>query len=216
MKLRGFTRRSDGSLASKFTCDGTLRPGPIKMDQRGWSTCRAARLSVRPVGPIWKRGFVNHRHVSVPICMKHHSTSKVSASATAVLGRICRALSPGGSRMFSEPTGIHMPLHIMRLPDSRIGRVFTVGHYFESRTGSRRIAIPDPEVVFLHVEGYRLGSALEANPILERHACYDWRHRLSRSQRRRTHPIDRACKCLVAVGPNEPPGGRPRDGTADT
>jgi hypothetical protein len=44
-----------------------------------------------------------------------------------------------------------MPLRVARLADCGASCVFTVGHYFESRIGSRCVEIPDPEVVLVGI-----------------------------------------------------------------
>jgi hypothetical protein len=79
--------------------------------------------------------------------MKQAALNTLSTNADSTIVRLTRGLEPGGTRRFTEPTGIHMPLRVARLADCDAGCVFTVGHYFESRIGSRFTEIPDPEVV---------------------------------------------------------------------
>lgn len=81
--------------------------------------------------------------------MKQPAPNTLSFGTVSTVVRLARGLEPGGSRIFTEKTGIHMPLRVARLADCGAGCVFAIGHYFESRIGSRCMEIPDPEVVLV-------------------------------------------------------------------
>lgn len=91
----------------------------------------------------------DHTQGYLSVFMKQYALNTLSVNTASTIVRLTRGLEPGGTRTFAEPTGIHMPVRVARLADCDAGCVFTVGHYFESRIGSRRSEIPDPEVVLI-------------------------------------------------------------------
>lgn len=75
-------------------------------------------------------------------------TKSVCLAAASTLHLLTADLDPGARAELRDRTGVHMTLHVERLPDVVIGSVFTLAHRHAARE-----SIPDPEVTLLRTAG---------------------------------------------------------------
>lgn len=71
-------------------------------------------------------------------------TKSVCLAAASTLHLLTADLDPGARAELRDRTGVHMTLHVERLPDVVVGSMFTLAHRHAARA-----SIPDPEVTLL-------------------------------------------------------------------
>jgi hypothetical protein len=70
--------------------------------------------------------------------------------AATILNQLTADLAPDAQRFFTEPTGIHAPLLVLRKRDVLFGPIFLVGHQMKPKTRTSE-ALYDPQVTLLRV-----------------------------------------------------------------
>jgi hypothetical protein len=82
--------------------------------------------------------------------MKNTSPGSLNAATAKLLNKVTVGLVPGGRCVLTEPTGMHMALHVERHNDVLPGSVFSVAHDFASKIGGGYCEVLfDPQVKLL-------------------------------------------------------------------